>query len=143
MPETSTKRLVEDIDTAIRDSYHALRTALHKAEDLKIKMIRQPETDLFGQEHDEMFKMYLDLSSRFQETREEIRGRSNLVRSQPPTPELTPRVEEPPAPEPIPTVKGRKGQPYVLVPVSSVTLLLYRFSSAVASKFGLQPTSHQ
>ena len=118
MSETSTKRLVEDIDTATRNAYHALRTALHKLEDLKMKIIRKPEANLFGPEHDEMYKMYLDLSKRFQEMREEVHGRTNLVQSQPPTPEPAPRVEEPPATEPSPSIKRNKSRPYVLVPVS-------------------------
>src|ERR1700679_4028837 len=79
MPEASTKRLVEDLDTALRDAYHVLRTALNKAEDVKMKMIRQPEANPFRPEHDEMYKMYLDLSKRFQEMHEEIRGRTILV----------------------------------------------------------------
>lgn len=147
MPETSTKRLVEDLDTALRDAYHVLRTVLHKAEDLKMKMIRQPEANPFGPEHDEMYKMYLDLSKRFQEMREEIRGRTIPVQLQPPTPEPVPHFEEPPAEEPSPTIKRRKTQPYVLVPVSFATPppsdIKDRFSVTAASKFSLQPASHQ
>ena len=121
MPDTSTKRLVEEIDTATRDVYHALRTALHKAEDLKMEIIRQPEGNPFGPEHDEIYKMYLDLSKRFQELREEICGRCDLVRSQPPTPEPALHVEEPPALKSNPTAKQSKTRPHVLVPVSFTT----------------------
>lgn len=122
MSETSTKQLVEDIDTATRDAYHALRMALHKVEDLKMKIIRQPESNPFGPEHDEMHKMYLDLSKRFQEMREEIRDHSNLVQSQPPSPEPALHVEEPPVVTSSPIIKRSKSQPYVLVPVSVATL---------------------
>lgn len=119
MPETLTGKLAEDVDAAIRDAYHALRTALHKVEDLKMKMIRQPDVKPFGPEHEEMYKMYLDLSKRFQETREEIRDRSPTVQPQPPTP----------GPAPCTTGESRSGKspfqrsksrPYVLVPVSFV-----------------------
>lgn len=147
MPEASTKQLVEDIDTAIRDAYHALRTALHKVEDLKMKVIRHPEANPFGPEHDEMYKMYLDLSARFQGMREDVHDRANLARSKSPTPEPPPCVAEPPAVKPNQTTKRSKIQPYVLVPVSSTTLppsvINDCFSSAVAPKFGFQPALHQ
>lgn len=119
MPETSTKQLVDDVDTALRGAYHALRTALHKVEDLKMKIIRQPEANPFGPEHDEMYKMYLDLSKRFRATREEIRDRSNMVYPPPPTPEPAPHMEEePPVTKPLSPGKRSKSRPYVLVPVS-------------------------
>ena len=147
MPDTSTKRLVEEIDTATRDVYQALRTALHKAEDLKMEIIRQPEGNPFGPEHDEIYKMYLDLSKRFQELREEICDRCDPVRSQPPTPEPAPHVEEPPALKPNPTAKQSGIRPYVLVPVSFTSLpssrVGDRFSSAVASRFSPRPAFHQ
>jgi hypothetical protein len=124
MAETRTKRLVKDIDTATRDAYHALRTALYKVEDLKMEIIQQPGDNPFGAEHDEMYKMYLDLSKRFQDLREEIRDRpGNLVQAQPSTPEPPPRVEVPPAAKPSPLARRRMSQPYVLVPVSSATPL--------------------
>jgi hypothetical protein len=101
MPETPTEKLVEDVDTAIRDAYHALRSALHKVEDLKMKIIRQPDTKPFGPEHDEMYKMYLDLSKRFQATREEIRDRTGQLQPRAPTPRApTPRAPTPREPTP-------------------------------------------
>lgn len=141
MPETSTKQLVEDVDSAIRDAYHTLRTALHKVEDLKMQLMRQPESNPFGPEHDEMYRMYLSLSERFQATREGIRDRSHGVTESGPsqTPEspvvqtpVQPRsstlepalsVEEPPVSVTPSPLKRNKGRPYVLVPVGSVTAL--------------------
>jgi hypothetical protein len=120
MPETSTKQLVDDVDTAIRDAYHALRTALHKVEDLKMKLIRKPEANPFGPEHEEMYRMYLDLSKRFQATREEIRDRSNLVQPPPPTPEPASLVEELPVAKPLSPGKRSQNRPYVLVPVGLI-----------------------
>ena len=126
MPETSTERLTEDVDTAIRDVYHALRTALHRVEDLKMNIIRRQNITPFGPEHDEIYKMYLDLSKRFQETREEVRNRSDLTQPQPPAPGPAPRMDEPRTGKPpFPRSKSR---PYVLVPVSSATPSLYTVS---------------
>ena len=124
MPEISTSSLVEGIDSAIRDAYQAIRTALHKVEDLKMEIIRQPAANPFGSEHDEMYQMYLDLSRRFQATREEIRERSNLVQPPPPTPtpEPAPRAEQPPALK-TPIKRDKHLQAYVLVPVSFVGFL--------------------
>jgi hypothetical protein len=141
MPETSTKKLAGDVDTAIRDAYHALRTALHKVEDLKMKIIQQPDSaNPFGAEHDEMYKMYLDLSKRFQTTREEIRDRSGQVQPRPPTPGPAPRADESCTVKP--PVQRSKSRPYVLVPVGFVISSLYivkgRFSSIVAAKFNFQ-----
>ena len=144
MPETPTENLVEDVDTAIRDAYHALRSALHKVEDLKMKIIRQPDTKPFGPEHDEMYGMYLDLSKRFQATREEIRDRTGQLQPRAPTPRAptprapTPREPTPPAPIPEPaprtdeprTVESpfprSKSRPYVLVPVGFLVFSLQR-----------------
>ena len=123
MPEASTSELAEEVDTAIRDTYHALRTALHKLEDLKMKIIRHPQATPFEPEHDEMYKMYLDLSARFQTTREEIRERSGLVQPQSLT--LVPRVEEQPIPKsPVKRNLHKNLQPYVLVPVSLIVFLV-------------------
>lgn len=122
MPETSTEKLAEDVDTAIRDAYHALRTALHRVEDLKMNLIRQPDVKPFEPEHEEMYKMYLDLSKRFQEMREEVHDRSHgLGQPQHPTPEPpdpAPRTDEPRIGKP-PFQRG-KSRPYVLVPVGFV-----------------------
>lgn len=117
MPEISATELVEDIDTALRDAYHALRTALNKAEDLKMKMVRQPKANLFGSEHNEIYKMYIGLSNRFQEIREEIDDRSNLVQPKPSSPNPTPRVEEPPATGANSVVQRDESQLYTPVPV--------------------------
>jgi len=140
MPETSTEKLVEDVDTAIRDAYHALRTALHKVEDLKMKIIRQPDVNPFGPEHDEMYKMYLDLSKRFQTTREGIRGCGDLAQPRPPTQGPVPRTDEPRIGK-LPFQRG-KSRPYVLVPVGFVILSSFtakgRYSSIVAAKFSFQ-----
>ena len=115
MAETSTEKLAEDVDTAVRDAYHALRTALHRAEDLKMKIIRQPDVKPFKPEHDEMYQMYLDLSKRFQEMRKEVRDRSGLAQLRPATPEPAPRTEEPRTVK-LPFQRS-KSRPYVLVPV--------------------------
>ena len=119
MAENSTKQLAKDVDTAIRDTYHALRTALHKVEDLKMQIIEHPEINPFGPQHNEMYKMYLDLSARFQATREEISSRAGPVQVQAPTPEPAPgpHMEEPrQATKPSP-IRRSMGRPYVLVPV--------------------------
>jgi hypothetical protein len=89
-----------------------------------MKIIRQPEANPFGPEHDEMYQMYLDLSRRFQATREEIRGRSNLIQPPPPTPipEPAPRAEQPPVIK-SPVRRNKHLQAYVLVPVSFVIFL--------------------
>ena len=42
MPEISTKQLIE-VDAAVLNAYRALRMALHKFEDVKLKNVRQPE----------------------------------------------------------------------------------------------------
>lgn len=123
MPETSTETLTEDVDAAIREAYHALRTALHKVEDLKMKIIRKPDVNPFGPDHDEMYKMYLDLSKRFQATREEIRDRSGLAQPRPPTPEPAPRTDEP-CVRKLPFQRS-KSRPYVLVPVGLIILSLF------------------
>ena len=140
MPEISTKQLVEEVDAAVLDPYKALRTALRKLEDVKLKNVRQPEPSPFGQEHEEMHKMFLDLWTRYQAMREEVRDRAGVAQPQPrvPTPEPAPRVEEPPVVKaPSPFVKRMKSRPYVLVPVSFVTLPPYsiegRCSTFVAS----------
>ena len=121
MPETSTEKLAEDVDTAIRDVYHALRTALHGVEDLKMRMIRQSDVQPFRPEHDEMYKMYLNLSKRFQEMREEVGNHSDPGQSQPPTPARpAPHTDEPHIGKlPFPRSKSR---PYVLVPVGPIIL---------------------
>lgn len=118
MPETSTEKLAEDVDTAIRDAYHALRSALHRVEDLKMKIIRQPDVQPFGPEHEEMYKMYLDLSKRFQEMRDEVRDRGDLAQPRPPTPGPAPCTDEPRIGK-LPFRRG-KSRPYVLVPVGFV-----------------------
>lgn len=141
MAETPTKKLVEDVDTAIRDAYCAIRTALHKVEDLKIGIIRQPDVNPFGPEHDEMYRMYIDLSKRFQTIREElsVRDRSAHAQPRPPTPGPAPNVDEPPKPPkpptmptphtspefptPKPLVQRSKSRPYVLVPVGFLSCL--------------------
>ena len=133
MPETPTTKLAEEVDTAIRDAYHAIRTALHKVEDLKMGIIRQPDVNPFGPEHDKMYEMYLDLTKRFQTTREElsVRDRSCLAQPRPPTPGPPPNVDEPPKPPtpispiPKPLVQRNKSRPYVLVPVGFVILSPY------------------
>ena len=131
--ETPTKEQAEEVDTAIRDAYRAIRTALHKVEDLKMGIIRQPDVNPFGPEHDVMYDRYLDLSKRFQTTREElsVRDRSGLAQPRPPTPGPAPDVDEPPKP-PTPIlstlkspVQRSKGRPYVLVPVGFVILSPY------------------
>lgn len=156
MAETSTKKLVEDVDNAVRDAYQAVRTALHKVEDLKIAIIRQPDVNTFGPEHDEMYKMYIDLSKRFQTIRDELSVRDNSSLVQPP-PQLPPQPPpRPPTPGPTPgpapdmdeprivkpPVQRNKSRPYVLVPVGFVTLSQYtvtgRFSSIVAAKVSFQ-----
>jgi len=140
MPETSTEKLVEDVDTAIRDAYHALRTALHKVEDLKMKIIRRPDVNPFGPEHDEMYKMYLDLSKRFQTTREEICGRSGVVQPRLPTQGPAPRTDEPRIGK-LPSQRS-KSRPYVLVPVgfviSSSFAVKGQYSSIAATKVSFQ-----
>ena len=88
-----------------------------------MKIIREPAPNPFGPEHEEMYEMYLDLSKRFQEMREEIRDRSDLVQPPTPTPEPVSLVEEPPVVKQSPTGRRSMGQPYVLVPVSSVNSL--------------------
>lgn len=141
MSETSTEKLAEDADSAIRHAYHALRTALHKLEDLKMKIIRQSDAKPFGPEHDEMYEMYLDLSKRFQTTREEIRDRSGLAQPRPPTPEPPPCTDIEPRTVKHPFQRS-KSRPYVLVPVSFTILSSFTveglFSSAVATKFSFQ-----
>jgi len=120
MLETPTKALAEDVDTAIRDAYHTLRNALHKVEDLKMRVIREPNVKPFGQEHDEMYKMYLDLSRRFQTTREEVRDRSGPTLPQPPTPAQEP-APPPPTPAPAPAlvpVPSKEGPPVTPAPAS-------------------------
>lgn len=112
MLETSTKALAEDVDTAIRDAYHALRNALHKVEDLKMRVIREPDVKPFGLEDDEMYKMYLDLSKRFQTTREEIRDRSGPALPQPPAPIPEPAPPPPPAPTLAPVPVPRTEEPH-------------------------------
>ena len=124
MPETPTKALAEDVDTAIRDAYHALRNALHKVEDLKMRVIREPDVKPFGQEDDEMYKMYLDLSRRFQATREEIRDRSGPALPQPPAPIQEPAPPRPPTPTPVvvpvpSTEEPRAAPPPVQAPAPS------------------------
>jgi len=124
MLETPTKALAEDVDTAIRDAYHALRNALHKVEDLKMRVIREPDVRPFGQEDDEMYKMYLDLSKRFQTTREEVRDRSGPALPQPPAPipESAPPRPPTPAPAPVPvpsTEEPPAAPPSVIAPAPS------------------------
>jgi hypothetical protein len=149
MPETPAEKLAEDVDAAIRDAYHAIRTALHRVEDLKMDVIREPQGRPFKPEHEEMYNMYIDLTKRFQEMREEVRDRSDRTQPRPPTPgpaphtvseALSPRNPSPPnyvppSPEPkvvsqptdeprivkLPFQRG-KSRPYVLVPVSFVIL---------------------
>ena len=106
--DIQTSGLVEDVDIATRDAYQALRTAVHKLEDLKMRVIRGPGAKLFGQEHDVMYKMYLDLSARFYTTREEICDRHGLVTDGLHTVKLP--------------AQRSKGRPYVLVPVGFVVL---------------------
>jgi len=113
MLETSTKALAEDVDTAIRDAYHALRNALHKVEDLKMRVIREPTVKPFALEDDEMYKMYLDLSKRFQSTREEIRDRSGPALPQPPAPIPEPAPPRPPTPTPALVPVPRTEEPPV------------------------------
>jgi len=93
MPDTSTRKLAEAADTAIHDAYRALGTALLRVEDLKLGILREPDINPFRPEHDEVFEMYLDLSKRFQATREEIRNRCGPA--QPLLPGPAPRTDEP------------------------------------------------
>jgi len=104
--DMKTSGLVEDVDAATRDVYHALRTALHKLEDLQMRVIRGPDAKPFGKEHDKMYKMYLDLSARFQATREEMCDYGSPATDGPRTVELP--------------VQRSEGQPHVAVPVGSV-----------------------
>ena len=109
--DIQTSGLVEDVDIAIRDAYQALRTAVHKLEDLKMRVIRGPVVKPFGQEHDVMYKMYLDLSARFHVTREEICDRHSPVADGLRTVKLP--------------AQWSMGRPYVLVPVGFVILSPY------------------
>ena len=116
MPATSTEKLAEDIDRAVRNAYQEIRTALNRVEDLKITLIGKGDMKSpFAPEHDEIYAMYLDLSKRFQETREKVRGRNGPAQPRPSTSGPVPRTDEPSTRDPPP--RRSKSRPYVLVPV--------------------------
>jgi len=99
MADISTEQLAEDVDSAIRNAYGSLRLALHKLEDLKMNIIRQPHANPFETVHDQMYEMFLELSRRLEATRAELRDRSQS-KAQPesqPEPPLQPQPQ-PPAP---------------------------------------------
>ena len=122
MSATSTEKLAEEIDRAVRNAYQEIRTALNRVEDLKITLIGKGDMKSpFAPEHDEIYAMYLDLSKRFQETREKVRGRSGPAQPRPPTSGPAPRTDEPSAREPPPRLS--KSRPYVLVPVCPFDVL--------------------
>jgi len=141
MPETSTEKLAEDVDSAIREAYQALRTALHRVEDLKMTIIRQQDAKLFRPEHEEIYRMYLDLSKRFQETREEIRDRNPSDQPRPPTPSPVPRTPDEPRTAGELPFQRSKSRPYVLVPVGFIVSSRERvLSSTIAAKPSFQHT---
>ena len=130
MTAISTEQLAEDVDAAIRNAYGSVRLALHKLEDLKMNVIRQPDANPFGTAHDQMYEMFLELSRRLETMRAELRNRSQAEaqsRAQPGPPHPKP---QPPSPvagaTPVANVGVRTGkpnrhnkiQPYVLVLVS-------------------------
>jgi len=130
MANTSTEQLAEDVDAAIRNAYGSLRLALHKLEDLKMNMIRQPDVNPFGTVHDQMYEMFLELSRRLETMRAELWDRSQGKVQ--PGPQLEPSLQfqpQPPAPgaevTPVANTGVRVGkpnrrnkvQPYVLISV--------------------------
>lgn len=122
MPVISTEELAEDIDSAIRDAYQAIRVALNRVEDLKITRIGKVDIKSpFAPEHDEMYSMYLNLSKRFQEMREEVHGHGGPAQTRPPTPGPTPHADKPSTGEPPP--QRGKSRPYALIPVCPFDVL--------------------
>ena len=126
---TSTEKLAEDIDGAVRDAYQAIRAALNRVEDLKMMLIGKTDIKApFTPKHDEMYTMYLDLSKRFQDTREEMHRRSGPAQPRPPAPSPAPRTDKPSTTKPPP--QRNKSRPYVLIPVclfhaSQKTILIH------------------
>ena len=142
MTAISTEQLAEDVDAAIRNAYGSVRLALHKLEDLKMNVIRQPDANPFGTAHDQMYEMFLELSRRLETMRAELRNRSQAeVRTgaQPGPPLPKP---QPPSlvtgVTPVANIRVRTGkpnrrskiQPHVFVPVS-----FHPFSTVVMAEF--------
>lgn len=133
MVTSSTERLAEEADAAIRDSYHSLRIAQQKLDDLKAVMIQHPNGNPFKPAHDGTHGEFLDLFRRLEATRAELQEEYQ-VHTQPElqtSPKSLPRPSTPVADGRTATKVGGGGahkrgrpKPYVLVPVSTTPLHL-------------------